>query len=64
MPLVNGLELIDVLIQGRIHIPILVITGNSNKSLISKLQKVHCNEYLDKPFDYNSLMLKVNALLK
>lgn len=64
MPLMNGLDLIDLLEQGEIYIPILVITGYLNKNLIRKLQKRHCTEYLDKPFDCDALMLKVDALLK
>lgn len=63
MPVLNGIELIDELKARDINIPILVISGYGNKSLIMDLLKRNCTEYLDKPFGDKTLMDRIQIIL-
>ncbi|MFH1761287.1 MAG: response regulator [bacterium] len=64
MPVMNGLELIDRLKRLHISIPVLVITGYGDRKLLMELLKRRCNDYLDKPFNEELLLSKVQLILK
>lgn len=63
MPIMNGLELMDKLNHLHISIPILVVTGYGDSTLLKELLKRNCNEYLDKPFSEDILLSKVKSIL-
>lgn len=63
MPRMTGLELIDELIQEKIFMPVLVVTGFGNKSLLCELKKRGCSDYLEKPIDERTFLKNVNQIL-
>jgi CheY-like chemotaxis protein len=44
-------------------IPILAITALSQESELNECIEAGCNDYMQKPFDYNDLQEKIQALL-
>lgn len=64
MPLLSGLELLDELNCLNIDIPILVITGYANKEMVRELVNKGCNGYLNKPFDEEELVKRVDMLFE
>ncbi len=63
MPKMNGLELIDELRNRHIEIPVLIITGYGDRGLLIELMRRGCNQYLDKPFNEDVMLLKVKIIL-
>ncbi|MFC1898563.1 response regulator [Candidatus Cloacimonadota bacterium] len=64
MPELSGVELIKKIRESGITIPILAITGFSNKQLISNLVKSGCYDVLDKPFQMNEFLDRISKLLE
>lgn len=62
MPGMTGLELIDKLNSKNIFMPILAITGFSDKEIIIKLLRKGCKDYLEKPFSTETLLKHVKEL--
>lgn len=58
-----GMKLIDELNRLHVDIPIFVITGYGDKRLVIELLRRGCKEYLDKPFDDEELVKRVDKLL-
>ncbi|MBD3242932.1 MAG: response regulator [Chitinivibrionales bacterium] len=63
MPGMNGEELIAIVRQRYPDLLILVITGYGDKELITRLMRLGCNEYLDKPFTGAELEARIRPLL-
>lgn len=59
MPNVNGLELIENIHDNKISIPVIVISGDSDKNTVVKLLRKGCADYLDKPFEPEDLVRSV-----
>ncbi|MBU3015417.1 response regulator [Poseidonibacter lekithochrous] len=52
MPLMNGLEMIENIINQGINIPIIVMSAHTEIEYITKAKEYGVNEYLLKPFDF------------
>lgn len=63
MPIMNGEELICALRKQSIRVPILVITGFSDKELVIKLMRMGCQDFLEKPFEPEELENCVSSIL-
>ncbi len=64
IPGITGMELIDELHDQHISIPIMVITANSDKSLIAQLTKRGIKEMLIKPFNSAELVARISSMLE
>lgn len=62
VPFLNGLELIKKLENEEMSLPTLVITGYGDKEMVVKLIRSGCEEYIDKPFDPNELLNRVDSV--
>lgn len=65
MPKVDGFQLLEKLRadEGTKHIPVIVLTGLSNKRELDKLKKFHVAKVIKKPFDNVTLALEVDEIL-
>ncbi len=64
MPELNGEELIRELIEKKINLPVLVITGYGEKELLIRLMRMGCcRGYLDKPFNPEDIEQQVKKLM-
>lgn len=63
MPHMNGEVLIYQLLQMKIHIPVLVITGFGDKDMVVRLMRLGCKDFLDKPFETEEIEKRVDLLL-
>jgi DNA-binding response OmpR family regulator len=57
------LGLIDRLNELNIQIPVIVITANSDRSLIAQLEKRGIRELLPKPFTSDELLKRISSVL-
>ena len=65
MPGMNGLELLDVLKQQHVSIPVIFITGHGDVSLAVKAMKAGATDFIEKPFDNERLLsLARNCLIE
>jgi DNA-binding response OmpR family regulator len=64
MPGLTGLDIIDGIGKMNMKIPCLVITGYGNKDTVIRLMRKGCSEYLDKPFDPDEFLKRVNIVLE
>jgi DNA-binding response OmpR family regulator len=64
MPELSGVELIRKIRESGVNIPILAITGFSNRQLVNDLEQSGCNEILDKPFHMNEFLDRISQLLE
>ena len=64
MPVMNGLELIKLLSQLKISLPVIVITGMPDNNLLQTLSLYGCNNILIKPFHFKDLTQRVRTLLE
>lgn len=55
MPFLNGVELLKKLHKLNLYVPTIVITGYGEKSLVQKLLRIGCEDFLDKPFSKKEL---------
>ncbi len=62
LPNMTGLELIERLGAENLTLPTLVITGHGDKNMVIELMRIGCNEYIDKPFDPDVLLTRVEAV--
>jgi DNA-binding NtrC family response regulator len=62
IPEFSGLDLIDALIDLKIPIPIIVITGYASREIESKLEQCNIKGYLNKPFPYKELLVMVESV--
>ncbi len=59
MPVMTGLELMALIKQHKIFLPIVAITGYSDKELSAQLARLNCHHVIDKPFDPDILLSTV-----
>lgn len=64
MPGLTGIQIIDGMKRMGLNIPCLVITGYGNKDTVIELMRKGCSEYLDKPFDPEEFLKRVNIVLE
>jgi CheY-like chemotaxis protein len=64
MPEMNGIELLREIQDKNIEIATLVITGYGEKSLIKKLLRMGCDDFLDKPFSRDDVLQAVSRVLE
>ncbi len=62
MPNLNGVELIEALTTEFTDVPILVITGSTDMSLIEEALDMDANRILHKPFEVDMLLDAVGLL--
>ena len=63
MPGLCGLELLEALGEDGIDIPVIAITGYGNDSLRADLEAKGCNEFMEKPFEPDDLVMRVRKVL-
>lgn len=64
MPIMSGEELIEKLREMKIRIPILAITGYGAKDMVVRLMRIGCRDFIDKPFNPNDMIARVNQILE
>lgn len=64
MPGLTGIEIIEGIEKMNFKIPCLVITGYGNKDTVIELMRKGCSEYLDKPFEPEEFLKRVNIVLE
>lgn len=64
LPFMTGIELIDKLENANLSLPTLVITGYGDKDTVVELIRKGCEEYIDKPFEPNELLTRIDTVLK
>lgn len=52
MPIMNGLEMIDVINQRNLDVPIIVMSAHTETEFIKKAEDLGVKNYLLKPFDF------------
>lgn len=63
MPIMSGVELMNTLIEIGSNIPILVLSGFLEETIISKLQHFDGSDFLCKSFNEQELVQKVESIL-
>lgn len=65
MPVMSGIESTELIRSHRVsqHIPILFITGRAIEENIKEVFSVGANDYIEKPIQRSTLILRVSALL-
>lgn len=63
MPGMNGLQLLELLKQKGINIPVIFITGHGDVSLAVQAMKVGASDFIEKPFDNERLLNIVKTCL-
>jgi signal transduction histidine kinase len=63
MPEMDGEQLLALLRKHRIHIPALIMTGYGDKELAVRLLRLGCNDFLDKPFEPEIILQRVESIL-
>lgn len=65
MPVMNGIETIKLLRENfnTCHIPIILLTANSSEQKKIEGIKIGADDFINKPFNFNHLRLKVDALI-
>lgn len=64
MPKMSGFILIDRLEELKLSLPILVMTGFGTKEIVIDLLRKGIKEYIDKPFESDELVKRVERLLE
>ncbi len=63
MPGMNGLELLDLLKQQDVSIPVIFISGHGDVSMAVKAMKAGASDFIEKPFDNEHLLNLVSICL-
>ena len=63
MPGLTGTEFISE-IRNITSTPILAVSGFGDKKLILELMRIGCDDFLDKPFEMNEFLERINKLIK
>ena len=64
MPGTTGLELLEALRRLRPDLPVLVMTGYWSGELGRRLSALHCEQWIEKPFEEEQLLEKVREMLR
>ena len=64
LPYKDGLELQDELVQRNIDIPIIFLSGHANIPMTSKAFRAGAVDFLEKPFDANILLDRINEMIE
>lgn len=64
MPGVSGLELLSIMRQRQMNIPVLVITGHGDVYTAVQSMKLGAVDVLQKPFSYDALMRAIHSSLQ
>jgi len=64
MPFLCGLELLEGMRQLGIDIPVIAMTGYCDNSLRADLKKKGCIEFMEKPFEPDDLVKRVQKMLE
>lgn len=65
MPRMNGVEVVEYIrVKRNSHIPILIMSGNTDVSIIEKGFELGIADYLPKPVDLNRLVTAVSSLFE
>ena len=64
VPILNGFELLKELRQKEIYTPAIFLTSLNQVSDIEEGFKSGCDDYIKKPFDFDELLIRINAILK
>jgi CheY-like chemotaxis protein len=62
MPVMTGLELMRLIQQRKIFLPIVAITGYRDKELVDQLDRLNCHNVIDKPFNSDVLIRTVKQV--
>lgn len=60
MPKMDGLSFSKKIRELNQKVPIIMMTAHSDHELVDDASEIHINEYIEKPFDLESLLLLVN----
>ena len=63
MPEIDGLDLLAIMKERRISMPVIVITGHGNIPLAVAAMKRGAFDFFKKPFDGNALLASIRAAL-
>jgi DNA-binding response OmpR family regulator len=64
VPNINGFELLKMLRQSQDTTPCIFITALNDVASLAEGFDVGANDYIKKPFDFDELLIRINALLK
>ncbi len=64
MPLLDGFSLVEKIRKTGSNVPIIFMTARDDKFSKTLGYKIGIDDYVVKPFDYDELILKVNAILR
>lgn len=66
MPKLQGLELLKILRADEAYkfLPFIMVTANRSREHVAEAVKCGANDYMCKPFDVNTLRLKIEGVLK
>jgi CheY-like chemotaxis protein len=62
MPVMTGIELMRLIQQRKIFLPIVAITGYRDKELVDQLDRLNCHHVIDKPFNSDVLLRTVKQV--
>lgn len=63
MPVMNGLSLLDALIEAELWLPTIIMTGFGDKNLIREINRRGRVVRIDKPFSLNEMLVAVKRCL-
>ena len=64
MPGMNGLQLLELLKEKHISIPVIFITGHGDVVMAVQAMKLGASDFIEKPFDNESLLRRVRNCLQ
>ncbi len=64
MPLLDGFSLVEKIRKAGSNVPIIFMTARDDKFSKTLGYKIGIDDYVVKPFDFDELILKVNAILR
>jgi len=64
MPGMSGIELQEKLVQGNVHLPVIIVTGHGDVPITVRAMKAGAFEFLQKPFNDQTLLDAIHAALE
>ena len=64
MPVLSGLELVEELRRRGVGIPVVAITGYSDKDVLAELVRRGCAEHIEKPFEPQEMVSRISLFLE